>query len=61
MTTNKLYAAFGALILLVFFYVQYTGWSFQSVDETKGVPRTVRQNPGVYRSHYHHYVYMGGK
>jgi len=41
---------------------EYRGWSLNSVDEVKNVPRSVRDNPGSYRSvygYYHHYT--GGK
>jgi hypothetical protein len=53
---------YGVVILLVLFYVQYTGWSLTDVDEVHKVPRSVRNNPGVYRTHYHsHYIRIGGK
>jgi hypothetical protein len=41
---------------------EYRGWSLDSVNEVKNVPRSVRDNPGSYRSvysSYHHYT--GGK
>ena len=41
---------------------EYRGWSLNSVNEVKNVPRSVRDNPGSYRSvysGYHHYT--GGK
>lgn len=31
------------------------GFSFRSVDEVKSVPKSVRDNPGSYRSHYRSY------
>jgi hypothetical protein len=31
------------------------GWSWADVDEVKQVPKTVRDNPGSYRSHYSSY------
>lgn len=38
------------------------GLGFASTDEVKGVPRSVRDNPGSYRSVYTHYThYTGGK
>jgi hypothetical protein len=40
----------------------YRGWSGLSVNEVKNVPKTVRDNPGAYRSHYAGYSrYIGGK
>ena len=42
---------------------EYRGWSFCTrVNEVKNVPKTVRDNPGAYRSHYGGYSrYVGGK
>jgi len=41
---------------------EYRGWSLNRVDEVLNVPKSVRDNPGSYRSvygYYHHYT--GGK
>jgi len=41
---------------------EYQGWSLNRVDQVLNVPRSVRDNPGSYRSvygYYHHYT--GGK
>jgi len=41
---------------------EYQGWSLNRVDEVRNVPKSVRDNPGSYRSvygYYHHYT--GGK
>ena len=41
---------------------EHRGWSLNSVNEIKNVPKSVRDNPGSYRSvygYYHHYT--GGK
>ena len=57
-----MYKGYGVLVLLLIAYIQYTGWSWADVDEVHQVPRTVRDNPGAYRSHYHSYIhYSGGK
>jgi hypothetical protein len=43
-------------------YVAYTGWSPAGPDVVKNLPRSIRDNPGAYRSHYANYSrYMGGK
>ena len=58
----KLYLLYGAAVLLGLGVVQYQGWSLAKVNEVKNVPRSVRDNPGSYRSvysAYHHYT--GGK
>jgi hypothetical protein len=59
---SKPYCAYALAVLIVYAAACFRGWSFTSVDEVKDVPRTVRENPGSYRSHYvgtHHYT--GGK
>jgi hypothetical protein len=41
---------------------QYRGWSLDHINQIKNVPRSIRDNPGAYRSiysSYHHYT--GGK
>jgi hypothetical protein len=59
---NPFYMAYGVVLLGLLGAAQYTGWSFQKVNEVKNVPRTVRDNPGAYRSHYGgYYRYFGGK
>ena len=38
------------------------GYTMSSVNQTKVAPKTVRDNPGAYRSHYAFYPrYVGGK
>jgi hypothetical protein len=59
---NPLYMAYGVLLLGLLGAAQYTGFSLQKVNEVKNVPKTVRDNPGAYRSHYGgYYRYAGGK
>ena len=53
---------YGIAVLAVVSAAEYRGWSLNSVDEVKNVPKSVRDNPGSYRSvygYYHHYT--GGK
>ncbi|HZQ25625.1 MAG TPA: hypothetical protein VFA89_22740 [Terriglobales bacterium] len=57
-----LYVLYGMLVLGVLATAEYNGWSLASINEVKNVPRSVRDNPGSYRSvygYYHHYT--GGK
>jgi hypothetical protein len=61
MTRHPLYLAYGALLLGLTGWAEYRGWSLSSVNEVKQVPKSVRDNPGVYRSHYVPYRYFGGK
>ena len=49
-------------MLLTAGYAEYSGWSMTRVNEVKNVPRSVRDNPGAYRSVYSGYShYSGGK
>ncbi len=59
---RALYLVYGTAVLLGLGVAQYQGWSLSTVNEVKNVPRSVRDNPGSYRSvysSYHHYT--GGK
>jgi hypothetical protein len=59
---RSLYTIYGIIVLSVLSVAEYGGWSLASVNELKNVPRSVRDNPGSYRSiynSYHHYT--GGK
>lgn len=58
----RLYLAYGVAVLALLATAQFRGWTMSSIQETKNVPRSVRDNPGSYRSvygYYHHYT--GGK
>jgi len=59
---SKGFLAYGIIVLALLAVGQYRGFSFNSVNEVRNVPRSVRDNPGSYRSvygSYHHYT--GGK
>jgi len=59
---RKLYLLYGLLTLGTAAFGQYRGWSLDTVNQLKNVPKSVRDNPGSYRSvyaGYHHYT--GGK
>jgi hypothetical protein len=59
---RTLYVFYGLIVLTLLAMAEYRGWSLNSVSEVKNVPRSVRDNPGSYRSVYsvyHHYT--GGK
>lgn len=56
------YLLYGLIVLGTLGFAEYRGWSLASVNAVKNVPRSVRDNPGSYRSvysSYHHYT--GGK
>jgi hypothetical protein len=59
---RRFYLLYGLLTLSTAAYGQYRGWSLDSINQLKNVPKSVRDNPGSYRAvyaGYHHYT--GGK
>jgi hypothetical protein len=59
---RSLYTIYGVIVLGVLSIAEFNGWSLATVNQLKNVPRSVRDNPGSYRSiynSYHHYT--GGK
>jgi hypothetical protein len=59
---RNVFFIYGIAILSALAMAEYRGWSLNRVDELKNVPKSVRDNPGSYRSvygYYHHYT--GGK
>jgi len=59
---KNMYLGYGLAVLGLLGAAQYRGWSFMSVDQVKNVPKSVRDNPGSYRSHYASYSHFyGGK
>jgi hypothetical protein len=58
----KLYLLYGFMVLGGIATAQYRGMSLDRINQIKNVPRSIRDNPGAYRSiysSYHHYT--GGK
>ena len=59
---TALYWLYGAALLGTVSFAEYRGWTFTGVNEIRNIPKSVRDNPGAYRSHYRHYPrYYGGK
>ncbi|UWZ85860.1 hypothetical protein [Occallatibacter riparius] len=59
---RQLFFVYGIAVLAVLGFAEYRGWSLNRVDQIPNVPKSVRDNPGSYRSvygYYHHYT--GGK
>ncbi len=48
----RAFILFGSLVLGTMAYTTYTGASFASYDRIDDVPKSIRNNPGVYRSVY---------
>ena len=59
---SRLYLLYGVIVIGLLAAGEYRGFSFATINALKNVPRSVRDNPGSYRSvysSYHHY--SGGK
>lgn len=51
-----------ASLLLLLMWSHWYGWAHVNADRVPNVPRSVRDNPGSYRSIYTNYMhYSGGK
>ena len=62
MMANPIYLVYGLLLVGLVGVAEYRGWSLASYNETKVVPKSVRDNPGAYRSHYRFFPRtFGGK
>ncbi len=46
------YSIYGAVVLGLLTVGQWMGFTATPVNEVKNIPKSVRENPGVYRSHY---------
>ena len=56
------YFIYGMMMLGGASVAEYKGWTLTRVSQVKDVPKTVRDNPGAYRSHYAYVPrYVGGK
>jgi hypothetical protein len=56
------YIVYGLVVFSILLAAEYRGWSLDTTEQVKNVPKSVRDNPGSYRSvysGYHHYT--GGK
>jgi hypothetical protein len=56
------YFIYSLMMLTGATWAEYRGWTFDRVNQVKNVPKTVRDNPGAYRSIYgFNPRYVGGK
>jgi len=55
----RAYVVFGGLVLAALTWTHYTGWGLSDVTEEK--VKSVRDNPGSYRSAYGGRSYTGAK
>ncbi len=59
---HPLFLAYGIMLLGLAGFAEYSGWSPTRVNELRNVPKTIRDNPGAYRSIYGGFSrYTGGK
>ena len=62
MLRHPLFTLYGLALLGFAGWSEYRGWTFSRVDEHRVPPKTIRDNPGAYRSIYTGYSrYSGGK
>lgn len=62
MRRHPLYLAFGALVVGGLLLTEARGWTFARPATGRAVPRSVRENPGAYRTIYRGpYRYLRGK
>jgi hypothetical protein len=54
-TKGRVYPVYGAALLILLAAAEFWGLGFLDSDKIKNVPKNVRENPGVYRSHYRSY------
>jgi hypothetical protein len=51
----RIYQAVCVAVLAWTIHALLFGWTWANVDQVKQVPKSVRDNPGSYRSHYASY------
>lgn len=62
MKKHPFFLVYGLAVLGLTGMAEYQGWSLFPPAQVKGVPKTIRDNPGIYRSIYSGYSrYSGGK
>jgi hypothetical protein len=54
---KKFFWVYGLAVLSLLAVAEFRGWSLTSYDEVKGVPKSLRDNPGSYRSTYSRLVH----
>ena len=62
MFRHPLFLVYGLSLIGWAGYAHYSGLSWSRPDEVRGIPKSIRDNPGIYRSIYTGYSrYSGGK
>lgn len=60
---HPIYTTVGVLMIALIVAAEVRGWTPMRPNQTKNVPRSIRDNPGAYRPHYYFIggTYMRGK
>lgn len=53
----RFFLFYGLVVLGLFTYADFRGWAPSNYDEIKNVPKSIRDNPGAYRTIYHRYYH----
>ncbi len=62
MFRHPLFTLYGIALVGLAGIAEFRGWTLSRVNEVRGVPKSIRDNPGAYRSIYSGYSrYSGGK
>ena len=62
MRRHPIYLVFGLVVLATVAAAELRGWTLLRATEVRNVPRSIRDNPGAYRTIYRGGGrYMGGK
>ena len=62
MFRHPIFALYGLLLIGGASVASYRGFRFSDVETVRGVPKSIRDNPGAYRAIYSGYHrYSGGK
>jgi hypothetical protein len=62
MRRHPIYTLFGVLVLAAFGAAELRGWTLLRPGQVRTTPRSIRENPGAYRTIYRGGGrYMGGK
>jgi len=59
---SPLFLLYGMFLVGLTGFAEYRGWSLTSVNQQRVLPKSIRDNPGAYRSSYGGFSrYIGGK
>ena len=57
-----MFLLYGIFVIGLASFAEYRGWGLTRINQQKVLPKSIRDNPGAYRSTYGGYSrYIGGK